>query len=147
MAFDIVLMTTRSPKNQLDKELSVLTTVTGTLKDNTSIIDPVIKIQCNLENVTNCNYMYISKFNRYYFVNDIVSITSNIIEISAHVDVLSTYKQEIRVNSGITRRQQNNWNLYLNDGSFKIYQNPHVVTKTFPSGFNTMEFVLAIAGS
>ena len=147
MAFDIVLMTTRSPKNQLDKEMAVLTTVTGTLKDNTSIIDPVIKIQCNLENVTNCNYMYISKFNRYYFVNDIVSITSNIIEISAHVDVLSTYKQEIRVNSGITKRQQNNWNLYLNDGSFKVYQNPRVVTKTFPLGFDTMEFVLAIAGS
>lgn len=147
MSFNISLMINTSPANQLDKNLETVSTVTGTLKENTSIIDPVIKIQCDLSSVAKCNYMYIPEFGRYYFITDMKSITDTIVEFSAHVDVLTTYKQGIRVNSGITKRQQNNWNLYLNDGSFKIYQNPHVVTKAFPSGFNTMEYVLAVAGS
>ena len=147
MSFNVVLMRNNSPNNQLDKDLVTLLDVSGTLKDNTSVINPVIKIQCNLSDVTRCNYMYIPTFNRYYFVNDMVSITKNIVEFSAHVDVLSTYKQEIRMNTAIIRVQENDWNLYLNDGTFKVYQNPMVVTKAFPSGFSTQEFVLAVAGS
>lgn len=147
MSFSIELMRTTSPKEQLDKSMSTLLTVTGTLKEGTSIIDPVIKIQGDISNLTKCNYMFINKFNRYYFVNDIRSVTNNILEISAHVDVLTTYQDQIRGNSAIIRRQENDWNLYLNDGSFKIYQNPIVLTRSFPSGFTTQEFVLAVAGS
>ena len=47
----------------------------------------------------------------------------------------------------IVKRQENRWNLYLDDGSFKVYQNPMVLTKAFPQGFTTQEFVLAVAGS
>lgn len=147
MSFSITLMRNDSEINRLSKFTVALTTVTGTLKEQTSIIDPVIKIQADLSSLTNCNYMYIPEFNRYYFVNDIKAITGNIIEISGHVDVLSTYAAEIRNNTAITRRQENNWNLYLNDGTFRVYQDPKVITKAFPSGFSTQELVLAVAGS
>lgn len=147
MSFDITLMRNSSEVNKVSKTLTTLSTVSGTLKEQTSIIDPVIKIQADLASFTFCNYMYISTFGRYYFVNDIKSITDNIIEISGHVDVLQTYSQEIRANTAITRRQENNWNLYLNDGTFRVYQDPKVITKAFPSGFTTQELVLAVAGS
>ena len=147
MSFSITLMRNDSEVNRLSKFTVALTTVTGTLKEQTSIIDPVIKIQADLSSLTNCNYMYIPEFNRYYFVNDIKAITGNIVEISGHVDVLSTYAAEIRSNTAITRRQENNWNLYLNDGTFRVYQDPKVITKAFPSGFSTQELVLAVAGS
>ena len=61
--------------------------------------------------------------------------------------MLSTYADSIIELSGIIKRQENNWNLYLNDGSFKIYQNPIVQVKSFPNGFTEQEFVLSIAGS
>lgn len=147
MSFSIQLMRNNSQVNKIGKDLTSLLTVTGNLKSETSIIDPTIIIECNLANMTKCNYMYIPQFNRYYFVNNIRSITDDLVEFSCHVDVLETYKNEIRQNSAIVKRQQNNWNLYLNDGAFKVYQNPMVVTKAFPSGFNTFEFVLAVAGS
>lgn len=147
MSFNIQLMVNSSPKNQLDKSLTSVLTVDGTLKDDTSIIDPVIKIQCDLSSVKKCNYMYISEFGRYYFITDIRSISANIAEFSGHVDVLTTYRDQIRSNTGITKRQENRWNLYLNDGTFSVYQNPMVLTKAFPSGFTTQEFVFAIAGS
>ena len=147
MSFDIQLMRNSSPKNQLDKSLTTITTATGTLKEDTSIIDPVIKIQCSIDSVKNCNYMYISNFGRYYFITDMRSITNSIVEFTAHVDVLTTYAGQIRGNTAIVKRQENRWNLYLDDGTFNVYQNPHVLTKAFPSGFSTQEFVFAIAGT
>lgn len=147
MAFNISLQTNHSERNRLNKDIHTITTVSGVLKEETSIIDPVIKIECDLETVTGCNYLSIPAFGRSYFVNDIRSVRSGLVEFSCHVDVLSTYADQIKNNTAIIKRQENLWNLYLNDGTFKVYQNPTVLTKEFPSGFTTQEFVLAIAGS
>lgn len=145
--FDISFYVNSSEKNKVDKTLTLITTISGVLKESTSIIDPVIVIEGDLSAFTGCNYMQIETFGRSYFVNNIRSIRNGLVEISAHVDVLSTYKNAIRKNQAIIRKQQNSWNLYLNDGSLRVYQNPDVIVKTFPSGFTTQEFVLAVAGS
>lgn len=144
---NVILQKSTSGRNYLSKNIETLLSVSGTLKESTSIIDPVIKIECDLSNLVQCNYMTIPDFGRSYFVNNIRSITADIAEFSCHVDVLSTYAQQIRSNNAIIKRQENRWNLYLNDGSFKVYQNPLVLTKAFPSGFTTQEFVLAVAGT
>lgn len=147
MSFEIQLLRNNSQVNKIGKDLTNLLTVRGTLRKETSIIDPSIMIECDLSALTRCNYIYINEFKRYYFVNNITSIREGLVEFSCHVDVLETYKEQIRMNSAIIRRQENNWNLYLNDGTFKVYQNPLILTKEFPSGFNGFEFVLAVAGS
>lgn len=147
MSFDIVLMRNNSEKNRLTKDTETIMTVSGFLREGTSIIDPVIKIECDISDVVGCNYLSIPIFGRKYFVNDIRSIRNRLFEFSCHVDVLSTYADAIRENTGIIKRQENEWNLYLNDGTFKVYQNPNVLTRAFPSGFTTQEFVLAVAGS
>lgn len=144
---NISLQINTSDKIRLDKTITDITTLSGTLKSSTSIIDPVILIEGDLSSFVNCNYMTIPIFGRSYFINDIKSVRSNLFEISGHVDVLSSFASGIRVNNAIIRRQENDWNLYLNDGSFRTYQNPMVLTKEFPSGFSTQEFVLAVAGA
>lgn len=144
--FDISFYVNSSEKNKVDKTLTLITTISGVLKESTSIIDPVIVIEGDLTAFTGCNYMRIETFGRSYFVNNIRSISNGLIEISAHVDVLSTYKNAIRRNQAIIRKQQNTWNLYLNDGSLRVYQDPEIIVKAFPSGFTTQEFVLAVAG-
>lgn len=147
MSFNITLQINASEKNKLTKDITDLATLSGTLKNGTSIIDPVISFEGDLSSFVNCNYMSIPTFGRSYFVNDIRSIRNNVYEISAHVDVLSSFAAQIKSNTAIVRRQENQWNLYLNDGVFKTYQNPEIITKAFPSGFTTQEFVLAVAGS
>lgn len=147
MAFDVMLQKNNSERNRITKDISEILTVSGELKTETSIIDPVIMIECDLSSVVGCNYISIPTFGRSYFVNNIRSIRSGLVEFSCHVDVISSFASEIRGNTAIVRRQENNWNLYLNDGSFKVYQNPNILTKAFPSGFTTQEFVLAVAGS
>lgn len=146
MAFNISLQVNNSERESLSKSIDDILTVSGALKEETSIIDPIIMIECDLNAVKNCNYMTIPVFGRSYFVNNIRSIRNGLVEFSCHVDVLSSFEKQIRNNTAIIRKQENDWNLYLNDGSFKVYQNPNVLTKAFPSGFTKQEFVLAVAG-
>lgn len=146
MAFDISLQINNSEPERVYKMLSPILTVSGELKSETSLIDPIIIIECDMKEVVNCNYMTIPVFKRSYFVNNIRSIRSGLVEFSCHCDVLSSFAEQILENTAIIRRQQEQWNLYLNDGSFKVYQNPIVLTKAFPAGFTTQEIVLAVAG-
>ena len=147
MSFNIILQQNKSEMNKVLKSITDIMTVSGFLKEETSIIDPVIKIECDLSSVVGCNYLSIPEFGRSYFVNNIRSIRNGLVEFACHVDVLSSFASAIKENTAIVKRQENNWNLYLNDGSFKVYQNPNVLTKAFPSGFTTQELVLAVAGS
>lgn len=147
MAFTITLQTNNSEDNRLTKSVTDILSATGTLKTDTSIIDPVILMNCDLSAVTHCNYLTIPEFKRSYFVRNIKSVRTGLVELTCHVDVLSSFWDSIKANTAIIRRQENDWNLYLNDGTFRVYQNSMVLTKSFPSGFSTREFVLAVAGS
>jgi hypothetical protein len=146
MSFTIKLQKNDSEDIRLDKELTDVKSLTGTLKSQTSIVNPVIIVDTNLSDIKKCNYMTIDAFGRKYFITDIVSVNNKLVEISAHCDVLSTYKSQIRANTGILKRSENNWNLYLDDGSLKVYNNPKVLCANFPSGFSAWEYVLAVAG-
>ena len=145
MSITIKLQYNASEQNKVTKAVSDVVVLTGTLKEQTSITDPVILIE-HSATLPACNYMTIEAFGRSYFITGIESVRTGLWRISAHVDVLSTYAAQIRQNTAVIRRQENKWNLYLDDGVFRCYQNPDIVMKAFPSGFSTHEFVLAVAG-
>lgn len=136
-----------SEYNAVNKSIRELATLTGALREESSIIDPIITISDADNYVGSMNYAYISEFNRYYFITNIESIRTNLWRISFHVDVLYTYRNEIKSNSAIIERNENQYDLKLNDGLFKTQQNPRIAQFPFPSGFNTWNFVLAIAGN
>lgn len=142
------LMNNSSENNAVTKSVTTLQTLTGTLKNATSILEPSIIVTGLISTIiTMCNYAYIPEFGRYYFVKDIKSIKNDVWEISCHVDVLATYAAQIREQKAVIKRQEHKYNLYLDDGIFKTYQNPDIITKNFPSGFgSTKKFILAVAG-
>lgn len=147
--FEVIIQRNMSEVNKIDKDVTDLFPLQGTLKEGTSIIDPQILIGgADMATMRTANYLTIPEFGRSYFIRSIESVTNSLILVTAHVDVLSSFAAQIRTNSAIINRQQNKpiWNLYLNDGSLKAYQNPQVVTKVFPNGFTANELVLAIAG-
>lgn len=148
MSFNIRLMTNNSADNVAEKDFTTIDTLTGTLRGETSITTPTIRIDYSgaLQNV---NYFYIPQFQRYYFITDITSVRENIWDISGRCDVLTTAWKldDLKKCKGITKKQEKNWNLNLNDGSFKVYQNPIVTTHKFMNGFSTQSFILAVAGS
>lgn len=134
-----------SPANYVNKDITSVVSVEGTLREPTSIIDPVVVIQ--KETPMGFNYVHIPIFNRYYFVTGISSDNNNLVGISLHVDVLMTYKTEILQMEAIIKRQESMYNTYLDDGIYKAYQNTkHKIIK-FPNGFTDFSYILALAGN
>lgn len=151
MSFPIVFSSNSSPTIKVDKDLTEVVTVTGTLRGTTSILDPVVAVESSLtaDIVSRINYAYIEQFNRYYYVTDITSEVTGLWVISMHVDVLMTYKAGIRAQNAVVSRQSGQYNLMLDDGWFMAYQNPRHQLKLFSneSPFETQEFCLVVAGS
>ena len=153
MSFSIVFYTNTSPVNRVDKTISTVVTATGDLRSGASILNPEVEIENNLSPsvVSAINYAYIAVFGRYYYVTDIRTEVNGLWVVSMHVDVLMTYKTQIRSQNAVVARQETypNYNMYLDDGWFMAYQNPYIQTKVFsnPTPFETQEFVLVIAGS
>ena len=136
-----------SDKNHVDKSITQIgTDITGTLRDDCSVINPVIQLE-NFTgfNLTECNYAYIVEFGRYYYINNI-TLKNKLYEISMHVDVLMSYKDEIRSNSAVISRQEKSYNLYLQDGVFKTNAFPHIQIVQFPDGFSDFNFIFSVAG-
>lgn len=143
----IAFYTNESEFNKVDKSLTNLATLTGSLREESSIVDPVILVEGIDAYVTSINYAHIPEFGRYYFVQNIESVRTGLWRVHCHVDVLYTYRSAIRSNSAIIERNENEYDLLLNDGIFRTQQNPRIAQFPFPSGFNTWNFVLAIAGN
>lgn len=143
----VIFMMNASEPNKVGKQLSNVATFTGTLREAANVCDPTILVEGDVSQVINCNYMYVEEFRRYYFITGIAVTSNELFAVSGHVDVLESYQEQIRGLSGIIRRQENSYNLYLDDGIFKCYQNPHIVLKKFPYAFSTYSWVLVIAGN
>lgn len=141
-----ILYNNQSELNKVGKTLVQLASSVVVLKDETSITDPVMTFTGHLPMV--CNYLYLQETQRYYFVTNIKSVRNNVWELSCHVDVLESFKTGIKNQTAIISRQEKLWNLYLNDGQFKQYQNPVIFQKAFPNGFDSYPscYVLAVAG-
>ena len=144
---NITLYKNMSEYNDVDKDLTTLGAVTGTLREGSSMLDPVINFSGLSTYIANLNYAYIQEFGRYYYVSDVEYVRNDLWRVSMHVDVLYTYRTQIRNNYAIIERNENLYDLKLNDGLFRTQQNPRIAQYPFPSGFNTWNFVLAVAGN
>ena len=131
MSLTIKLYHNSSPVNKIGKKLDdELVTSNVLLKDDVSILKPVFRVK-DVRSIITYNYLYCSDLQRYYFIDDIVSVNNDLWEISCHVDVLETYKNSILGQTAVIKRQQNKYNLYLNDPDFMTYNNDTIQTKMF----------------
>lgn len=141
---NIQLLTNNSPRDFVTKNTTDLGTITGNLRDGCSMLRPRFEIaQATVP--SGVNYIYIPDFGRYYYAR-VNNIRSGLWEIEAEVDPLMSWATQLRQCSGIVSRSETNYNTYLDDGSFKAYADPNIITKKFPNGFSAYEFILAVAG-
>lgn len=121
----------------------------GAIKKSTSITHIVLEIEKTNPALYGYNYMYIEEFKRYYFINDITNIARNRWQITADVDVLFSFCDEILQSSAIIEKieNQNTANMYLDDGSFVMDTRKYNEIKEFPSGLNENgSYILICAG-
>ena len=146
MGFNVKFQTNSSEDNRVDKTLTDIFNKVCVLKNDTEIVNPTLVINTNISAMKNVNYFTINELGRSYFVKSIKSIRNGVVEVVGHCDVLSSNKAALRSNTAIISRNESKYNLYLDDGTFRTYSNPHILTRKFPQGFSNCEFVLAVAG-
>mgnify|MGYP007133709515 CR=1 FL=1 len=134
MSFTIQFMYNNEPMNKITKSPSTVFSLTGTLRDESSIVDPVILVE--YADPIDANYAYIEEFRRYYYITDITSVRTGLWRITMHTDVLKTFSEGILNSPCIVAKSSSRFNLYLNDSDYKCQQNDIVMTKNFPQVFN-----------
>lgn len=149
----VTLYKNKSDPEVVNKSLDLIVQLTGTLREATSILDPVIVLETEVDIISSCNYTHITDFKRYYFITNVRSIRNGLWEIALHVDVLMSHKEKLLKQSAIIARQENLYNLYLDDDRFLVDSQRIYTTLDFPNkvaaasaGNNVACFVLTLAG-
>lgn len=146
---EITLYTNESEKNKLEKTLDHPILLEGTLRDESSIINPIILISSEKEDIPYMyNYAYVPAFGRYYFITDIESVRTGIWRVSMHVDVLMSYKEQIKnLNVIINNSEETGANNYLSGNQWITNVKNTTSIVNFPNGLNDNgEFILITAG-
>lgn len=146
MSFVIELCNNQEELNKITKNPQIVMVLNGSLCDETDIVDPDILIEYN-GTLDNVNYMHIEELHRYYFITKVESYRTGLWRISAHCDVLKTYSEAILGTPAVIARQEQKWNLYLNDSMFKAYSNPRLQVAKFPNKFTGESYVLVMNGA
>lgn len=140
---NIYLYRNKSANNVIGKTLESVGTLSGTFRDSVDVHAPRFRIN---HSAPDFNYVYIPDFGRCYYVDSITVVRTGVLDVACSVDPLNSFKGEILANRGIINKQANLYNLYLNDDSLKVYQNPLISLHNFSAGFSGYEYVLLVAG-
>lgn len=130
-------------KNEVNKTLSSAIVKTCSLKDGSSIEDPVLYMEHDAT-LFNCNYVYIPDFNRYYFVmgREIVEHTDY---ITLHVDVLMSFKTDILSSVG-TATRSNFYNKNIPDKMVASLPGENIQYRVLSSPISGENYVLILGG-
>lgn len=129
---DFYLYKTTSDKNVVDKVLTNEKKITGDTNNDFDILSPELKFKGV---VTDYNYCYIPKFNRYYFIDNISVFRKNLTIMTLQCDVLMTYKEALKKVIA-TNVESENYNAYDSDNSYHTEVKETYTKKEFQNNFN-----------
>ena len=97
------------------------------LKKPTSILNPILIIQkeSGKPDLLTSNYRYaeIEDFGRYYFVENVISVGNNRVQVNLQEDYAATYTSTIKSYTGLIARSTNQYNPLLQENMFTPLQN------------------------
>lgn len=102
-------------KRVINKTLGTAKTLSSCqLIDESSMINPVIEIDIDTS-LYAYNYAYIAYFGRYYYITNITVLDGTRMRINMAVDVLKSFATQILNCTVNSRRNENNYDMYLPD--------------------------------
>lgn len=114
--------------------------------EDSSIENPRLVLSTPTNSIQ-ANYMFIPDLARYYYIDE-VTLSNGRLIVTASVDVLMSFQQEILATWVVLDRQEAKFNLYLPDNMLPVEVPTNVRTIKFPGSFQAAsEFILVLAGS
>lgn len=90
----LIIYKTESADNVINKTLTDSLTMEINLRRGVDISAPLLRLQLAVD-LSGYNYAHIPDLNRYYFIDEVESVTLDIWQLRLSVDVLESYKAEI----------------------------------------------------
>lgn len=137
-----------SETNKIEKTLTEPITLEGSFRGVADALNPTLSIQ-SADNLSDYNFLYIPDFARYYFIDSIVAIRTNLWEVRGRVDVLMSYASAIKNLSGIVRRSASSFNEEIKDEKLVMLNRTSIQGKKLVGNFSReaeYPFVLVVAG-
>ena len=143
---EVILYKNSSENNVIGKSLAQIKSVECNLKNDVSVTNPTL-ILSYIDSILDSNYCFIPKFNRYYFIDEIIPIIGDRSIIKCRVDVLESFKDNIKSLTAIIDKQETIADKFIDDGSWIVENKDFLQSYNFSNGFNDNgEFILITAG-
>lgn len=143
---EVILYKNSSENNVIGKSLAQIKSVECNLKNDVSVTNPTL-ILSYTDSILDSNYCFIPKFNRYYFIDEIIPIIGDRSIIKCRVDVLESFKDNIKSLTAIIDKQETIADKFIDDGSWIVENKDFLQSYNFSNGFNDNgEFILITAG-
>lgn len=137
----------QSDERTINKQLTSSMSLEGTLRNESSVINPSVMIAS--QDPIRANYCYIPIWQRYYFVVNVTSIRNGLWLVELRVDVLMSFRNDI-LNYRIVidkQTQDVNSDEYIDDNSLVANSIHFTRVLNFARGFNNSpEYILITAG-
>ena len=101
------------------------TVVTVVLKEPSNLTTPVFELHDDVWN-PEYNYIYVPRWNRYYFIHEAVIEPGLVWAVQCAVDVLASWKDEIRASTAYVRRSASNYSLFIPDPTWTHNTQPTI---------------------
>jgi len=150
---NISLAVTSDDIHKVHKNLSILGSYTGALREECSLEKPVVKLEVPEGTAAQANYCAISAAGEltrtyYYFILDKIFVRTGVVELHMECDYLMTFETELKnVVCTVDRTQaQEVTNAFMMDDQYNILACENIVTKKFPHGFDAETMILLTVG-
>lgn len=136
----------KSDKRYLNKNIELkYDNIPIQILEPSSVVRPRLRVSSGLIG-QGVNYLYVTDLERYYYIKDWIMENGHV-TLECEVDVLMTFNSSIKTQNVIVKRNERLFNMYLEDGQYKVQNRTAVRTVVFPSGFTGHQIILGVVGS
>jgi len=147
----IELKVSISEPNVLQKTIVDVTSLEGSLRNDSPISNPSILIESDavaIGDVVRANYAYIPEFGRYYYIRECTQIRNHLWKLDMVCDVLMSFATGIKASMAIVQETtvegNDRVNNYVSNDSFARLVKDKTDIIQFPSGFEDSPFFILI---
>ena len=139
----INLYNNESPINKISKQITLITSLEGALRNETDIVNPTFRIYS--QSLPAFNYARVPAFGRYYYLQSVESVRADIWDIKLTSDALMSF--DLTDVSGILVEAENGGSDYLEHRHFVRNVKSKTDILPFASGLlDSGEYILITAG-
>ena len=129
----ITLYNNTEPVLKMTKTPSSLGTCTGNFPGEIDLLHPDCLIEATDSVMEEANYFSINTDPfRYFFIESKTCVRTGLWQIRGKADLRSTYAAAIQSSHGIIARNENTYDMYLNDGMIPVSEKKAVAIQEFP---------------